>query len=136
MVLLGMKRKPIETGAKGLNNCWSQEERGVRCSWKKIGSGTIFVAVKFEENRTKETYTILQPAMFYPQASSNGTYMIYVLLRHTSEVSFVLCVLWQKKRPTFMHRWFQGYIENFGGFWGPNAFLGLGRRSIASPAQA
>ena len=53
--------------------------------------------------------------------------MIYVLLRHALQVTFVLCVLWQKKRPTFLRRWFQGYIENCGGFLGTSCVSRLGK---------
>ena len=63
----------------------------------------------------------------YPQASSNGTYIIYVLLRHALQVTFVVSVLWQKKRPTFLRRWFQGYIESCSGFWGTSCVSRLGK---------
>ena len=53
--------------------------------------------------------------------------MIYVLLRHALKVTFVLCVLWQKKRPTFLHRWFQGYIENCSDFLGTSCVSRLGK---------
>ena len=68
---------------------------------KKIGSGSIFVAINFDQNCANKTYTFLRPEPMYPRASINGTYIIYVLLRQALPLTFVLCVLWQKKHPTF-----------------------------------
>ena len=53
--------------------------------------------------------------------------MIYVLLRYALQVTFVLCVLWHKKRPTFLRRCFQGYIENYSGFLGTSCVSRLGK---------
>ena len=65
--------------------------------------------------------------MMYPQAPSNGTYIIYVLLRHALQVTFVVCLLWEKERPTFLRRWFQGYIESCGGLLGTSSVSRLGK---------
>ena len=85
------------------------------------------MATNFERNSGNKTYTFVQPTMFYSQASSNGTYMIYILLRHELQLIFVLCVLGQKKHPTFLRRWFQGYIENCNDFLGTSCVSRLGK---------
>ena len=53
--------------------------------------------------------------------------MIYLLLRHALQVTFVLCVLWLKKHPTFLHQWFQGYIEDSSSFLGTSGVSRLGK---------
>ena len=53
--------------------------------------------------------------------------MIYVLLRHALQVTFVLCVLWQKKHPTFLRRWLQGHIKNCSRFLRTSCVSRLGK---------
>ena len=62
--------------------------------------------------------------------------MIYLLLRRALQVSFVLCVLWQKKRPTVLRRWFEGYIKKCSGYLGTSCVSRLGKEehSESSPS--
>ena len=53
--------------------------------------------------------------------------MIYILLRHELQLFFVVCVLRQKKHPTYLRRWFQGYIENCNDFLGTSCISRLGK---------